>query len=72
MAPLVTALIGAVTQEGIKRISKTKVAAHGMGANALTMVNWDAVGAGDPTAIGQLVALGVTWGLTLWGRGKKG
>ena len=71
MSALVTGLILAITEKGISRISKTKVAANVGGLNAF-LVLLPGVLEGDPTAIGQLVILIVTWVGVLWGRGNKG
>lgn len=69
MNVLITSLIGKVVDNGMS-VSKTKVAGHAMGLNGLLAL-WPAASTGDPTAIGQLVAFIVTWGLVLWGRGNK-
>ena len=67
---ILTSLIGAVTEEGVKRLSKTKVAANIGGLNGV-LVLLPGVIAKDPMAIGQLVVLLVTWAMTIWGRGNK-
>jgi len=67
--PLVTSFIGKTVGEGMA-VSKTKVAAHATGVNALFALLPAAL-AGDSTAIGQVAALIVTWALVLWGRGNK-
>jgi len=69
MNVILTSLIGKVVGEGMA-VSKTKAAAHATGVNALFAL-WPLTSTGDPTAIGQMVALVVTWALVLWGRGNK-
>ena len=59
---------GGLSKSAPTEISMTKAGASGMGAVALTMVDWAAAQAGDPAACGQFAALAVTWALTLYGR----
>jgi hypothetical protein len=71
MGTVLTTVLGAVTQEGVKRLSKTKLAVNTGGLNAIAFMLPAALN-GDPTAIGQIVIAVVTCALALWGRGTKG
>ena len=74
LIPLViTSILGKITAEGKRKVSKTKVGVVGLLAVA---PNWEmlipSALSGDPGAIGTLVGIAITFALTLWGRGNKG
>ena len=69
IAQIVLPLIGSAIKGGM-RVSKTKVAAHAGGLNAIIAL-WPAASTGDPQGVSQFVAAIVLWGLVLWGRGNK-
>ena len=71
MSALVTGLIGAITEAGISRISKTKVAVNVATINAIAAL-LPGVMAKDPQAIVQMLSAIVLWLGTLWARGNKG
>jgi len=69
--PALTSLLGAVANDGVRRLSKTKI-----GANAGFLIGPDWADllpraiALDPEAIGKIVLLAGAWAFTLWGRGN--
>ena len=68
---IMTAVLGAVTDAGVTRMSKTKFIASLGGLNGFYVL-LPGVLAKDPLAIGQMVVLLLTWAGTLWARGTKG
>ena len=71
MGALLGSLISVVASSGVKRVSKTKIAANIGGVNAFFALI-PGVLEKDATAIGQMLLLIAAWIGTLWGRGNSG
>lgn len=71
--PAVTTLVGKVTGDGTRRISRGK---GGVAAVLAIGPDWGellpAAFSGDWAAVGKLVALAITWAISIWGAGNDG